>query len=289
MPVFHRKPQILSVPEMFLFWVENLKREKPHLICKNFNNRVIGGNNGAAKTPEVWYKAKQELEYLQRRNLVLDEKIIQLEKAEKDLYKFTNATIEIFEFKKEIAHNKIKIAQLAKLPDDTKELIITFKQFKEIISVHNQLASEDIIQGKTLNLNNKLGYVQIRKIVPKEIRRLEGRIDWGESIKYRKELEAQGIRTKNKNNPTGKEWLVYVRQSFYLRWAWMKRYSRACTVKNNRVYVFVPTAPGSGKRGTAALGNKGKLVAAQRANPLLHFKYTVVTFAGKDSTIVLNT
>lgn len=289
MAVFHRKPQILSLPEMFKFWVENLKKEKPHLICKNFNSRSIGGNNGAAKTPEVWYKAKQELDYLQRKNLALDAKIIELEKAEKDLYKFTNATIEIFEYKKEIVHNKAKIAQLSKLSDDTKELIINFKQFKQIICVHNQLASEEIVQGFTLNLNNKLGYIQIRKIIPKERRKLEGRIDWGESIKYRKELEAQGIVTKNKYHPEGKEWLIYLRQSFYLRWAWMKRYSRACTVKNNRVYVFVPTASGTGKSTSRVQGNKGKLVAAQQANPLLHFKYTLVNLAGQDSTMVLKT
>lgn len=289
MAVYHRKPKILSCKEMFLFWVYNLKKEKPHLITKHFNSRACGGKSGGSKTPELWYVVKHELEYLRNKNLALDAQVLELEKVDNTVDKFTPVTVQIFEIKKEIQQNKHRILELEKLPKDQAEMIIDYKQFKDILSVYNQKASDEIVKGHTLYLNNKLGFVQIRKIVPKERKRLEGRLDWGASYKYKAELEAKGIQPKDKDHPDGKNWLVYVKQSFYLRWAWMKRKSRSCTVKNNRVYVFTPTASSSGSAATRIPGNKAKLIAAQQANPLLHFKYTVVNLAGKDSTIVLNT
>jgi hypothetical protein len=289
MAVYHRKPKILSVKDMFLFWVYNLKKEKPHLITKNFNSRACGGKSGGSKMPELWYVVKQELEYLRTKNLSLDVLVFELEKVDNVIDKFTPTTVQIFELKKEIQQNKQRIAELEKLPENKAEMIINYKQFRDILNTFNQKASDQIVQGHTLNLNNRLGFVQIRKIVPKEIGRKEGRIDWGESYKYKAELESQGVVTKDKEHPEGKNWLVYVKQSFYLRWAWMKRKSRACTVKNNRVYVFTPTASSSGSAATRIPGNKAKLVTAQQENPLLHLKYTVVNLAGKESTIVLNT
>lgn len=277
MAVYHRKPKILSHKDMFLFWVNNLKKEKPHLIVKN----------NSLKITEVWYEVKQELEYLEKRNLDLDAQLQELEKLDKDINRFTATTEQIFEIRREIMLNSHKIKDLKKLPGNHREMIINSQQFKNILITYNKKASEDIIQGHNLNLGNRLGYVQIRKIIPEK--RSVGRIDWKASMDYKKELEAEGHVTKNKEAPDGKNWLVYRQQSYYLRWAWVKRYNRACTVKNNRVYAFVPTASSSstGNHGKI-LGNKTKLVQAQLENPILHQKYTVVKLAGKDSTVIIN-
>ncbi len=271
---------------MFHFWVYNLQKEKPHLITKNFKRRDCGG----PKTPEVWYEVKQELEYLKRRNLSLDSKIQELEVIDKDIWRFSTFTEQIFNFKSEIQQNKVRIEELSKLPGNQTEMIISYKQFKDILVSYNTKASDEIVKGGTLNLNSRLGFIQIRKIVPttQATKFNPGRIDWGESYKYKKELIAKGITPKDEDHPEGKNWLIYVRQPFYLRWAWVKKYQRACTVKNNRVYVFTPTASSSGTSEDRVPGNKAKLVSAQKENPLLHLKYTVVNLAGKNTSIVLN-
>lgn len=277
MAVYHRKPKILSHKDMFLAWTANLRKEKPHLIVKK----------GRLKATELWYEVKEELSYLETKNLNLDIQLQELEKKDKEIDRFTAVTEQIFEIRKEIMQNSHKIKELRKLPGNEKEMIINSDQFKAILSTYNKKASEEIIQGHNLNLGNRLGYIQIRKIIPEK--RSVGRIDWKASMEYRKELQDAGHEVKNKTAPEGKNWLVYRQQSFYLRWAWVKRYNRACTVKNNRVYAFIPTASSSstGNHGKI-LGNKTKLVQAQLTNPVLHTKYTVVKLAGRDSTVIIN-
>jgi hypothetical protein len=266
MSVYFQKPQIFGPEQMFLFWAENLCKEKPHLIIKN--------QRTSSKPTELWYEVKHELEYLNKRNLVLDARIQELEVIDKDIKRFTPATEEIFEMKKEIMNNKYKIKELEKLPGDKKEMIMDSTLFKKILTLYNKKASDAIIAGKTLNLHNKLGYSQIRKIIPPT--RSE-RIDWKESYEFKKELEAKGELTKSKETPTGSNWLVYKIQSYYLRWAWVKRSNRECTVKNNRVYAFYPTASSSTAEGKEKVpGNKAKLAAAQKADSLLHTRYTVI-------------
>jgi hypothetical protein len=279
MAVYHQKPRVLSFKEMFSFWVDNLLKEKPHLIVKHMNT------NG--KVPQVLYTVRAEIEYLNKLNLELDSKVEQLEIEDREFpYKFTAATKEIFNLKKEIAQNKSKLKDLEKLPQDLKEVLIDYNQFKAILNTYNRKASLEIINGATLNLSNKLGYIQIRKIEP-SIKSVS-RIDWKASLDYKQELAASGKTPKSKEAPEGLNWLVYRNQSFYLRWAWIKRYGGGCTVKNNRVYAFCPTASSSGAGKEKVLGNKGLLVKAQLENPLLHTKYTVVKLAGKDSTVILN-
>lgn len=268
-----RKPKILSFKDMFMFWTDNLKREKPHLIITNI--RASGPVNGKDKLTEVWYNIKEELNYLENRNLTLDASIQELEITDRDIRRFTPATQEIFEMKKELMTNKMRIKELSKLPKEHKEKIIDYEQFKEIINLFNKKASDAIIQGSNLNLSNRLGYVQIRKI--KNSVRVTNKIDWKESLEYKKELIATGKIPKDKLHPEGSNWLVYKNQTYYLRWAWVKRYNRACTVKNNRVYAFYPTSSSSGAGNREKVpGNKTKLALAQEADPLLHNKYTVV-------------
>lgn len=285
MAVRYSKPKVHCAEKMFIFWAENLKKDKPHLIIKNLNN-----NAGHRSKPiELWYEVKEELAYLQTRNLYLDEQIMKLEIIDREVKRFTSLTEEIFEMKTEIVNNKNKIKQLSKLDPKSKQLILSYPTFRLIIEKFNLKASEEIITGKTINLGNRLGYVQIRKIEP-EIRS-KNDIDWAESNKYKKELLDNNQVIKDKNNPDGKNWLIYRNTSYYLRWAWVKKYT--CTVKNNRVYAFYPTESGSSTKGKdKILGNKSKLANAQFENNLLHTKYTVVKLktrrSGEKSVIINN-
>lgn len=279
MAVRFEKPKTKGIQDMFKFWVSNLVQERPHLIVKHLNT------NG--KTAQIWYEIKKEIEYLNNLNLEYDARIQVLEKEDKDYKFFSAATTEIFRLKKEIQQNKQRLKELSKLPSEQKEKIINYNQFKEIITLFNKKASDYIVQGENLNLQNRLGYIQIRKIIPTI--RSTSRIDWNESKKYKQELISKGEIPKDKENPDGKDWLIYINQPFYLRWAWVKRgkKSPACSVKNNKVYAFYPTASSSTTaEGGKVPGNKAKLSKAQLDNPLLHNKYTMVKLNGMDSKII---
>lgn len=260
MAVYFQKPQVLSTEDMFNFWMDNLRKERPHLIIKY--------QNTTSRPTEIWYEVKQEIEYLNSRNMMLDAEIQRLEVQDRNVNYFTSITQQIFEMKKEIMNNKYKLKELGKLPVDSKEKIMDFATFKKIIVAFNKKASDEIIAGKTLNLGNKLGFSQIRKIVP-SVR--SQRIDWAESMKFKKELETQGVAVKSKTNPQGSNWLVYKHQTYYLRWSWVKRSNRDCTVKNNRVYAFYPT-----NSSKDSPGNKTKLAQANQQDSLLHTRYPTI-------------
>lgn len=269
MAVRIEKPKIYGAKHMFIFWAKNMQLEKPHLIIK-YENALLATNKNA----ELWYVVKEELNYLRQKNLDLDVHIQELEKIDKQIKHFTATSFEIFELKKQIAQNKDKIKELEKLPGDTKRMILDFKKFKDVVSNYNKLASDKIIEGGNLNLTNKLGYVQIRKIIPATVES-QNVIDWKASYDYKKELIAKGVTPKDKEHPKGKNWLVYKRQPWYLRWAWVKAYQRA-TVKNNRVYAFYSTNGDSTTAKNAIPGNKAKLSQAVGKDSKLHEKYVVV-------------
>lgn len=147
---------------------------------------------------------------------------------------------------------------------------VPYWMYKEVLTRVNKKASNEIIFGSVFNLGANLGYVLIRKIrrnfdKPKP--------DWGASNKIKKELIAKGITPKDQNNPNGEEWIKFYSDPWYLRWAWTKY---TCKVKNQSVYAFAPTSNRSktaGDNSLPKLGNKGKLVLANRLNPALHVLY----------------
>ncbi len=203
MPVRIEKPRIYSTKDMFLFWAKNMQKEKPHLILKHEKGLIQSNRNA-----ELWYIVKEELDYLSVRNLQIDAEIQKLEKTDKQIDYFTNSTFKIFELKKEIFDNTAKIKELQKLPGDTKKLILDYEKFKSVVSSYNKLASESIIQGANLNLMNRLGYIQIRRIIPSTLKK-KNIIDWKESYLYKKELIEKGEIPKDKEHPQGKNWLIY--------------------------------------------------------------------------------
>jgi hypothetical protein len=104
---------------------------------------------------------------------------------------------------------------------------VTYTQFKYIISQFNRKASEYILQGRTLNLHNRLGKIRIKKIRRNFYRKS---VDWAETNK----LKAQGIKQ-----------LVYFTDDYWFRWYWEKR---VCTIPNKSVYSFRPTGGDHGNR-----------------------------------------
>lgn len=147
--------------------------------------------------------------------------------------------------------------------------------YKEVLARFNKKVSNDIIFGQSLNLGNRLGYVQIRKIRRNYDKPIP---DWGESKRIKADLIKNGIVPKDENHPEGKEWIVYYTDPWYLRWAWIKR--KVCKVKNHTVYKFIPTSNRSktaGDNTLEKLGNKGKLAYANKLNPMLHNSYENLT------------
>lgn len=143
--------------------------------------------------------------------------------------------------------------------------------FKEVIARFNKKAADSVIFGQVLNFGNKIGYLLIKKIKRNYEKPV---VDWGESKRVKSELIKAGLTPKEAGSTEGHDWLVYFSDAWYLRWAWVKR--RVCRVKNQTVYKFTPTSNRSktaGDNSPAKLGNKGKLVLANKLNPTLHLVY----------------
>lgn len=148
---------------------------------------------------------------------------------------------------------------------------VPYWMYREVLSRICKKASVQIIAGGTLNLQNNLGYIRIKKIKRNFMKAVP---NWGESNKLKAELISKGITPKDQNNPTGEEWIVFYTDPWYLRWAWIK--AGVCRVKNQTVYLFKPTANRSktaGDNDLEKLGNRGLLVHANRLNPTLHHSY----------------
>ena len=144
--------------------------------------------------------------------------------------------------------------------------------FKEIIARCNKKISDRIINGDILKIGFDLGEIRIKKI-PRNYGKLT--VNWGESKKQRTKLINEGKVPKNKDHPDGEEWLICFTDPWYLRWGWVRKGGK-CKVKNQKAYAFTPTSDKSKKAGEVdlnKLGNKGKLVLANRLNPALHLRY----------------
>jgi hypothetical protein len=152
---------------------------------------------------------------------------------------------------------------------------IPYWMYKEVIARFNKKVSHAVIFGQVLNLGSKLGHLLIKKINRNYNKPV---VDWGQSKALKKQLLAEGKTLWSKDNPDGEKWMVFHSDSWYLRWAWAKKY--LCKVKHQGVYKFVPTSNKSktaGDNSLDKLGNKGKLALANKLNPMLHFSYEINT------------
>lgn len=259
-----QKPILYTTKKVFLFWLKNLEKEKPYLLIKCRNSRGL-----EYRTTEVWYTVKHEIDYLGRKILEADEEIMRLEQEDRDKYRFTSKTIRIFELKKEIYRMRDKIDQLSKADPEEKRLLMTYKLFHDIVCLFNKKAAHRIVQGEILNLGNRIGYLQIRKM-----NQHSPSIDWPASNARRQELVDKGIRPRAKDYQEGENWLVYRDSEFYLRWSWVKQYRKHGyhMLRNTNVYAFYPTH----RSAKGVPGTKNLLSKANHDNPLLHLRYEII-------------
>jgi len=265
------KPKTLSTKDIFNFWFKNLKREKPYLLIKRPGSKSLS----EARTTEVWYTVKHELEYLNKRVLNIDAEILDLEKKDTSKYNFTSFTVRIFELKKELYKVKEKIKQLKELNPEDKKLLMTYRLFNQITCTFNKKAVEAIVQGGVLNLGSRIGEIKIRKI-----KRFTPSVDWPASKRNRRKLINAGERPMSKDYPGGKKWFIFRHSDFYLRFSWTKRFQSSGTpmLRNGKVYAFYPSCNSSGNNETRVLGAKGILTQANRKNKNLHLRYETVTY-----------
>ena len=131
--------------------------------------------------------------------------------------------------------------------------------FKKICEEFNIEIIDAILDGKTFDMGNNLSTLSIRR-VDRDPR--TPRVDWGESIKYRKELEASGVDLYNASTGKGEKWYIYYTDKFYCKYYWKKG---KCRIPNKSVYRFTPT------RGLK--GNKEKLIHILKTDDLAYLKF----------------
>ena len=121
---------------------------------------------------------------------------------------------------------------------------ITYTQFKYILSLFNKKAIDQILQGRELNLHNRLGIIRIKKVKRNFNKKT---VDWSETNK----LKEQGI---NK--------FVFYTDDYWYRWAWEKR---TCNIPNKSVYSFRSTG--------GDYGNRKKLTRLLKTDEFAHLNY----------------
>tara|TARA_R110001583_G_scaffold106276_1_gene254529 strand:- start:35633 stop:36082 length:450 start_codon:yes stop_codon:yes gene_type:complete len=125
--------------------------------------------------------------------------------------------------------------------------------FREICSQFNMGIIDYLLNGKEFNMKNNLSSLSILR---KERDPRSPKIDWGESMKYKKELENEG---KNLENI---KWHIYYTDEYYCKYYWKKG---KCRIPNKSAYKFTPT------RGLK--GNKEKLIHLLKNDDLAYLKF----------------
>lgn len=166
--------------------------------------------------------------------------------------------------------------------------IKVFKVYAFVLNNFNKLISNEILKGESFNLGYRLGTIRIQKK-----KRYKGSekvesfdphnykvVNWGESNKLRKEIEAKGLipykSIKDENgkiigNNGGVEWMIYFTDDFSYWWYWQKfvegnkRLNAAVT--NINKYCFSPTK--------GIIGNRVKLQQLLKTNPHAHLNFQV--------------
>ena len=131
--------------------------------------------------------------------------------------------------------------------------------FKNICSEFNMSVIDYILEGKEFNMKNNLSSLSI---VRKDRDPRSPKVDWGESMKYKKELEDEGKYLYNSVTMKGIKWYIYYTDDYYCRYYWKKG---RCRIPNKSVYKFTPT------RGLK--GNKEKLIDMLKTDDLAYLKF----------------
>lgn len=124
---------------------------------------------------------------------------------------------------------------------------VTYSYYRAVLERFNTLVSDELLDGQTFNMGQRLGTLRVKKIKRSPNART---IDWHETKKMWAEA---GTR----------DGFVYWTDEIYYRWAWDK--SKAL-VKNKSAYRFDPTG---GKKGL-----KKRLTERLRKDPFACTNYS---------------
>jgi hypothetical protein len=141
---------------------------------------------------------------------------------------------------------------------------LSWEEYDEVVGLFNQLAMEEVIDGKRLYMGAFLSTIDVIRVkrnfnYPK--------VNWGKTNKYKKKLLEQGYTEEDfysKDNPDGIKYLIYHTDKYYFRFHWNKGNAK---VINKTKYSFVPTR---GKK-----GNKTKLKKKLKED-LAHLNYRTI-------------
>lgn len=133
-----------------------------------------------------------------------------------------------------------------------------YSTFLKVIQEFNITVSEKAVNGEPIKLHNSLG---ILRIIKKE-RSGKQTPNWPASNKLKAELLEKGIEIKSKENPNGKEWIVYQKHSLFCMWQLYRGRYNLSTVPNLKYYIF-----------SRVRANRDLLAQKLKNNPLNILKY----------------
>jgi len=136
--------------------------------------------------------------------------------------------------------------------------VLSYPKFRKTIEYYFDRAKTAIIRGEAINIGSLVGKICGLR-VERDFRSDKQRcIDWGKTVKYGKVYDPD----------KGKEVyakLIYYTTDDWLRIGWVK----TGLLENETVFEFAPASRNS----TGSAGFKGEFSEAQRADPLLKYKY----------------
>lgn len=251
--------KVSTKPKNYSAWDIYKAFTKPLIKKKYFKGtRVQGRSNfilhvDKNKVEKALYNTKKILEGLRQEEL--KRKVyVDTEITPKQRY---NDSLKLLTMMSTVRKDKNKLHGLLKQEDP---FYIGYTKFKEVLSTYNKLAGELIIEGGSVNLLSRLGHLSMKRV---ERNFNKVKVNWGESMKYKKELVAEGKQPKDETHPDGENWIIPFADDDWCRVGWRK----AGGVKNISVYCFTPAGSSKG------VGFKDKIKKALRENPALKYSY----------------
>lgn len=160
-------------------------------------------------------------------------------KQQKDLYK--NSILEYARFMAEKRHLEDSLQNLHVY------LSINYLQFKFVLNAFNVKIIDKVIEGYRWQIGSYVGSLLVVKKPNIVGRSGQLPINWGESLKRKKEIESKGqIPYDKKSAPAGIKWLVYFDQPFNHLFKW----SKTTVLSSNTIFFTFQPVEGANNLGT---------------------------------------
>ena len=175
--------------------------------------------------------------------------------------------------------------------------VIPYYIYREVIFAINREIAKYILEGGiyTMGIVGKIFIIEKENIQYSEWSKpVNSRVDWGETAKNKKRLQAQGISLYNeKNNPTGTKYFKYHNNDYDYWWCWLSG-----AIHNRSLYRFYPNSyvHNMGRSvdsyvaiakstdqilNTTAIGNEDKMRALIKYDKLWYLRYRRTEVTGK--------